>query len=85
VVTIHGTGYVTFRDNRSYFYSTTSRIMCAVPSKAVFCRTLILCFPGMLFRYFLSYSEIVRDAPIITGITFVLESHIRCISIVAPS
>ena len=85
MVTIHGTGYVTFHDNRSYFYSTTSRIMCGVPSKAVFCRTLMLCFTGMLFRYFLSYSEIVRDAPIITSITFVLTSHICCTSIVAPS
>jgi len=85
VVTIYVTGYIILSDNRSYFYITTSRIMCAVPSKAVFCRTLIFCFPGMLFRYFPSYSKSVRDVPIIIGITFVFISHIHCICIVTSS
>jgi len=85
VVTIYVRGHVILRDNRSYFYINTSRIMCAVPRKAVFCRILILCFPGTLFRYFPSYSKSVRDVPIIIGITFVLTSHIHCICIVTPS
>jgi hypothetical protein len=42
--------------------------MCAVPNMAVFCSSLISCFPGMLLRYCLSDFEMVLVAPIITGI-----------------
>ena len=35
-----------------YLYIITPRIMCAVPNKAVFCSSLISCFPGMSRRYF---------------------------------
>jgi hypothetical protein len=38
---------------------------------AVFCSSLILCFPGTLLGYFLNDFEIVPVASIITGIMFV--------------
>ena len=69
------------RLNLLYFYISTSRSMCAVPNMAVFCSSLISCFPGMMLRYFLNDFEIVPVAPIITGITFVFTFHMRCISI----
>jgi hypothetical protein len=40
---------------------------------------LILCFPGTLFRYFLSNFEMVPVSPIINGATFVFKFHIGCI------
>ena len=68
--------------NLVYFYISTFRSMCAVPSMAVFCSSLTSWFPGMLLTYFLNDFEIVPVAPIITGITFVFTFHMRCISIV---
>ena len=68
--------------NLLYFHISTFRSMCAVPNVAVFCRSLTSCFPGMLVTYFLNDFEIVPVAPIITGITFILTIHMRCISIV---
>ena len=68
--------------NLLYFYISTFRSMCAVPSMAVFCSSLTSCFPGMLLTYFLNNFEIVPVAPIIVGITFVFTFHMRCISIV---
>jgi hypothetical protein len=56
--------------------------VCAVPSVAVFCGSLVSCFPGMLLRYFLNDFGMVHVAPIITGITFVFAFHMRCIYIV---
>jgi hypothetical protein len=35
----------------------------------------------MLLGYFLNDFEMVPDAPIITGITFVVTFHMRCISV----
>ena len=52
------------------FYISTSLSMCAVPNMAVFCSSLISCFPGVLLRYCLSDFEMVRVAPIISSITF---------------
>ena len=52
-----------------YFYISTFRRMCAVPSTAVFCTSLVSCFPGMLPRYCLSDSVMVPFNPIIIGIT----------------
>ena len=49
---------------------------------SVFRSSLTSCFPGMLLTCFLNDFEIVPVVPIITGITFVFTSHIRCISIV---
>ena len=68
--------------NLLYFYISTFRSMCAVPNMAVFCSSLISCFPGMLLTYFLNDFEIVPVAPIITGITFVFTFHMHCIYIV---
>ena len=68
--------------NLLYFYISTFRSMCAVPNMAVFCSSLISCFPGMLLTYFLNVFEILPVAPIINGITFVFTFHMRCISIV---
>ena len=56
--------------NILYFYISTSRSMCAVPNMAVFCSSLISCFPGTLFRYFLNDFEMVTVDSTITGITF---------------
>ena len=68
--------------NLLYFYISTSRSMCAVPSMAVYWSSLTSCFPGMLLTYFLNDFETVPVAPIITGITFVFTFHMRRISIV---
>ena len=68
--------------NLLYFYISTFRSMCTVPNMAVFCGSLISCFPGMLLTYFLNDFEIVPVAHIITGITFVFTFHMRCISVV---
>ena len=57
--------------NPLYVYISTFRSTCAVPNMAVFCSSLISCFPGILLKYFLNDFEIVPVAPIITGITFV--------------
>ena len=68
--------------NLLYFYISIFRSICAVPKMAVFCSSLISCFPGMLLTYFLNDFEIVPVAPIITGIAFVFTFHMRCIYIV---
>ena len=65
-----------------YFYISTFRSTCAVPSLAVFCSSLTSWFPGMLLTYFLNVFEIVPVAPIITGITFVFPFHIIIIIII---
>ena len=44
--------------------------MCAVPRMAVFCISWILCFLGVLLRYFQNDFEIVLFAHIITHIMF---------------
>ena len=38
--------------NVLYWYISTPRSMCAVPSVAVFWSPVNLCFPGMFLRYF---------------------------------
>jgi hypothetical protein len=62
-----------------YLYVSTFRSMCAVPSMAVFCSSLTSWFPGMLLTYFRNDFEMVRIAPIVTGITFVFKFHMGCI------
>ena len=71
--------------NLLHFHISTFRSVCAVPNMAVFCSSLISCFPGMLLSYFLNDFEMVQVAPIITGITFVFTFHMSCISIVRSS
>jgi hypothetical protein len=56
--------------NVLYFYISTLQSMYAVPNMAVYCSSLMLWFPGMLFRYFLNNLEMVLIAPSITVITF---------------
>jgi len=55
--------------------------MRTVPTAAVLCG-LLTWFPFMSFRYFLNYFQMVPVAPIITGIAFIFEFHLRCVSIV---
>ena len=62
--------------NLLYFYISTFRSMCAVPNMAVFCSSLISCFPGMLLTYFLNDFEIVPVVPIVTGITGIITGGI---------
>ena len=65
-----------------FFYVSTFRRMCAVPSMTVFCSSLTSWFPGMSLTYFLNDLEMVPVAPIITSITLVFTFHMHCISIV---
>jgi len=53
-----------------YFYISTSRRVCAVPNMAVFCSSLISCFPSTSLKYCLSYFEMVPVVSLVTGITF---------------
>ena len=65
-----------------YFYISTLQSMCAVSNMAVFCSSLISCFPRMLLRYFMNDFEMVPVAPISNGIISVFTFHMRCIYIV---
>jgi hypothetical protein len=65
--------------NVLHFYISTVQSIGAVPNVAVFCSSLISCFPVMLRRYFQNDYEMVPVAFVITGITFV-SFHMRCIS-----
>jgi len=66
---------------KDFVHLGTFRSICAVPSSAVFfCGSLMMCFPGMLLRYYLSDFEMVSVGPVVTHTTFVLTYHIRCIS-----
>jgi hypothetical protein len=51
-----------------YFYMSTFRSLYAVPNIAVYCSSLISCFPGMLLKYCQCDFEMDPVAPIITGI-----------------
>ena len=61
--------------------SSTSRIMCDVPTIAVFCSESMKCFPGISSKFFLKLLDTIPAAPIITGIIVHIRYHIRCISI----
>ena len=65
-----------------YFYVSTFLNMCAVPNMAVFCNSMMMCFPAIFHSYFLNDFEIVPFAPVITGITFVFTFHMGCTSVV---
>ena len=60
---------------------STFRIMCDVPSIAVFCSESIECFPGIVSRFFFKLLVTIPVAPIITGTIVHFRFHIRCISI----
>jgi len=68
--------------NVLYLYIITFRRICTVANMAVFCSSLILCFPCPLLRYFINYFEMVLISPVITDITFVFTFHMRCFSVV---
>ena len=55
--------------------------MCAVPSKVIFCSSLMLIWPGILPRYVSSPFLIAPSALMITGIISVLVPHIQFVSI----
>ena len=63
------------------FYISTFRSTYTVPSMAVFCISLISCFPGMLLSCRLSDFVMVPVTPITTGITFAFTFHMHKISI----
>ena len=60
------------------FCISTFRSGYAVPSEAVFCSYLMLCFLCIVFRYFLNDFESVPIDPLITGISLVLHSIYFC-------
>jgi hypothetical protein len=60
---------------------STFRIVCSVPSTAVFCSESIERFPGTASKCFLKLLVTIPVAPIIIGITVHFRFHIRCISI----
>ena len=63
-----------------YFYISTFCSMCAMPTMAFFCSSLISCFPGMLLRYCVNDFEMVPVTPLITGITSAFTFHMHVIS-----
>ena len=65
---------------QAWYYSTL-RIMCDVPSIAVFCSESIECFPGTVSKFFLKLLVTIPVAPFITGTIVHFRFHIRCISI----
>ena len=62
-------------------HCSTFRIMCDVPSIAVFCSESIECFPDTVSKFFLKLLVTIPVAPIITGTIVHFRFHIRCISI----
>ena len=62
-------------------HCSTFRIMCDVPSIAVFCNESTECFPGTVSKFFLKLLVTIPVAPIITGIIVHFRFHVRCISI----
>ena len=62
-------------------HCSTFRIMCDVPSIAVFCSESIEWFPGTVSKFFFKLLVTIPVAPIITGTIVHFRFHIRCISI----
>ena len=62
-------------------HCSTFRIMCDIPSIAVFCSESIEWFPGIVSKFFFKLLVTIPVAPIITGTIVHLRFHIRCISI----
>ena len=65
-----------------YFYISTFRSMCAVSNMAVFCSSVMSCYPCMLLRYCLGDFKMVPVSPVITDINFSFTFHMQWISIV---
>jgi len=62
-------------------HCSTFRIMCDVPSIAVFCNESKECFPGTASKFFLKLLVTIPVASIIIGIIVHFRFHIHCISI----
>ena len=56
-------------------HCSTFRIMCDVPSVAVFCNESIECFPGTASTFFFRLLVTIPVAPIITGIIVNFRFH----------
>ena len=61
-------------------HCSTFRIVCDVPSIAVFCSESIECFPCIVSKFFFKLLVTIPVAPIITGIIVHFRFHIHCIS-----
>ena len=57
-------------------HCSTFRVMCDVPSIAVFCSESMECFPGTASKFFLKLLVTILVAPIITGIIVHFRFHI---------
>ena len=62
-------------------HCSTFRIMCDIPSIAVFCSESIECFPVISSKFLLKLLVTIPVASAITGIIVHFRFHIRCISI----
>ena len=62
-------------------HCSTFRIMCDVPSIAVFCSESIECFPGTVSKFFFKLLVTIPVALVITGTIVHFKFHICCISI----
>ena len=62
-------------------HCSTFRIMCDVPSTAVFCSKFIEYLPGTDSKFFFKLLVTIPVSPIITGIIVNFRFHIHCISI----
>ena len=62
-------------------HCSTYRIMCDVPSIAVFCSESVECFPGIVSKFFFKLLVTIPVAPIITGTIVHFRFHIRYISV----
>ena len=62
-------------------HCSTFRIMCDVPSIAVFCSESIECFPGAASKFFLKLLVTIPVAPITTGTIVHFRFQFRCISL----
>ena len=63
-------------------HCSTLRIMCDVPSVAVYCSESIECFPGTVSKFFFKLLLTIPVTPIITGTIVHFRFHIRCIIII---
>ena len=59
-----------------YLHISAPHSLCAAPSMAVVCSSLISSFPFVLLRYCLCDLEMVPVAPVITGIPFAFTHQI---------
>ena len=59
----------------------TFRVMCDVPTTAVFCIESSECFPGMVYKFLFKSFVTTPVAQITIGISIQFMFHIRCISI----